>query len=370
MPPTAPDQPASAAAERPAAPAPAADAGGAGSRFLSLAPSAAKAPPARAVAEPTSARATTPCLENAPSPPLTLPVSAQRPTPTPQESVKSIFRHRHAFRAQHYEGLRDSGLDLRLPERDPGARRDGENAPPADRAFAWLEHHNGPECRSPLDHVPEIDTIDERKTKGSLAFVLDDAAADPVAELQREIGAVRHVDCLRGPAEHPACRNPTRGRGCRCVAPGGRRDRGKAAAYLLRSTGGARRTHRPSDEFRRRRTSTLVRMAAVSISTQERELVDAARAGDETAFGRLVEEHRAELQAHCYRMLGSLYDAEDALQETLLRAWRGLPDFGGRSSLRTWLYRIATNASLDAIARRPKRVLPIDYGPMATPSAN
>ena len=65
---------------------------------------------------------------------------------------------------------------------------------------------------------------------------------------------------------------------------------------------------------------------------------------------------------HCYRMLGSLHDADDALQDTLLRAWRGLPGFQGRSSLRTWLYRIATNVCLDAIARRPKRVLPIDYG--------
>jgi RNA polymerase sigma-70 factor, ECF subfamily len=110
-------------------------------------------------------------------------------------------------------------------------------------------------------------------------------------------------------------------------------------------------------------------MAAVSTSAQERELLDAARAGDETAFASIVGEHRGELQAHCYRMLGSLHDAEDVLQETLLRAWRGLPDFGGRSSLRTWLYRIATNASLDAIGRRPKRVLPVDYGPMATPTA-
>jgi RNA polymerase sigma-70 factor, ECF subfamily len=109
-------------------------------------------------------------------------------------------------------------------------------------------------------------------------------------------------------------------------------------------------------------------MAAVSTTTQEQALVDAARAGDETAFAQIVEKHRAELQAHCYRMLGSLYDAEDALQETLLRAWRGLPDFGGQSSLRTWLYRIATNTSLDAIARRPKRVLPVDYGPLATPT--
>ena len=66
-------------------------------------------------------------------------------------------------------------------------------------------------------------------------------------------------------------------------------------------------------------------------------------------------------------MLGSVHDAEDALQDALLRAWRGLPRFEGRSSLRSWLYRIATNACLDAIERRPKRVLPIDYGPAADP---
>ena len=66
-------------------------------------------------------------------------------------------------------------------------------------------------------------------------------------------------------------------------------------------------------------------------------------------------------------MLGSVHDAEDALQEALLRAWRGLPRFEGRSSLRSWLYRIATNTCLDAIARRPKRVLPIDYGPPTDP---
>jgi RNA polymerase sigma-70 factor (ECF subfamily) len=66
-------------------------------------------------------------------------------------------------------------------------------------------------------------------------------------------------------------------------------------------------------------------------------------------------------------MLGSAHDAEDALQEALVRAWRGLPRFEGRSSLRSWLYRIATNACLDAVAKRPKRVLPIDYGPGADP---
>jgi RNA polymerase sigma-70 factor, ECF subfamily len=102
-------------------------------------------------------------------------------------------------------------------------------------------------------------------------------------------------------------------------------------------------------------------------TSQGRGLLAAARAGDESAFTRLVEPHRGELHAHCYRMLGSLHDAEDALQEALLRAWRGLPRFEARSSLRSWLYTIATNTCLNAIARRPKRVLPIDYGPAADP---
>src|SRR5947207_9713730 len=99
----------------------------------------------------------------------------------------------------------------------------------------------------------------------------------------------------------------------------------------------------------------------------ERGLLEAARGGDEDAFGRLVEAHRSELHAHCYRMLGSVHDAEDALQDAMLRAWRGLPRFEGRSSLRSWLYTIATNACLNAIERGPKRVLPIDYGPAADP---
>jgi RNA polymerase sigma-70 factor, ECF subfamily len=92
----------------------------------------------------------------------------------------------------------------------------------------------------------------------------------------------------------------------------------------------------------------------------ETELFDAAREGDADAYRRLVEHYGAELHAHCYRMLGSLHDAEDALQETLLRAWRGLPRLSRRRSLRNWLYRIATNVCLDAIARRPKRALSVD----------
>ena len=99
----------------------------------------------------------------------------------------------------------------------------------------------------------------------------------------------------------------------------------------------------------------------------ERQLLEAARAGEEHAFARLAEPHRRALHAHCYRMLGSVHDAEDALQETLLRAWRGLASFEGRSSLRSWLYTIATNACLRALERRPKRVLPIDYAPAADP---
>jgi RNA polymerase sigma-70 factor, ECF subfamily len=84
--------------------------------------------------------------------------------------------------------------------------------------------------------------------------------------------------------------------------------------------------------------------------------VAAAQAGDEAAFSGLVERYRPELQVHCYRMLGSLEDSEDLTQETFLRAWRKRRGFKGRSTFRAWLYRIATNACLDALARRHGRV--------------
>jgi RNA polymerase sigma-70 factor (ECF subfamily) len=88
-----------------------------------------------------------------------------------------------------------------------------------------------------------------------------------------------------------------------------------------------------------------------------------ARAGDDQAFTRLVEPLHRELHAHCYRMLGSAHDADDALQDALLRAWRGLARFEGRGALRTWLYTVATRTCLDFIDARGRRAMPMDLGP-------
>ena len=97
-------------------------------------------------------------------------------------------------------------------------------------------------------------------------------------------------------------------------------------------------------------------------SVGERVLIEDARGGEGHAFGRLVEPYRPELHAHCYRLLGSVHDADDALQDALVRAWRGLPGFDHRRPLRPWLYKIATNVCLDLMAQRPRRWLPADCG--------
>jgi RNA polymerase sigma-70 factor, ECF subfamily len=94
----------------------------------------------------------------------------------------------------------------------------------------------------------------------------------------------------------------------------------------------------------------------------------AAHNRDEAAFRALFEEHRGPLQAHCYRMIGSLQDAEDALQETMMKAWRAFPAFEGRSSFSTWCHRIATNVCIDMLRRRPQRGLPMDHGTPSDPT--
>jgi len=99
--------------------------------------------------------------------------------------------------------------------------------------------------------------------------------------------------------------------------------------------------------------------------SHEDTLLASAKDGDRQAFQQLTEPHRRELQVHCYRMIGSFHDAEDLVQETLLRAWRGLHGFDGRASTRYWLYRIATNACLNVLATRANagRVVPETHGP-------
>jgi RNA polymerase sigma-70 factor, ECF subfamily len=89
--------------------------------------------------------------------------------------------------------------------------------------------------------------------------------------------------------------------------------------------------------------------------------------GDPSEFSSRIEPYRRELHLHCYRLLGSLHEAEDLVQETMLRAWQHFDTFKGQASLRTWLYRIATNVCLDALKRRQPRLLPMAVSPAADP---
>ena len=104
-------------------------------------------------------------------------------------------------------------------------------------------------------------------------------------------------------------------------------------------------------------------MSAELFGSDRRAQLIAAQAGDERAFRRLVEPYRHALEVHCYRILGSAYDAEDIAQEALLRAWRGLEQFEPRVQFQTWLYRIATNACLDELKRRRRRPEPVQPFP-------
>jgi RNA polymerase sigma-70 factor (ECF subfamily) len=118
--------------------------------------------------------------------------------------------------------------------------------------------------------------------------------------------------------------------------------------------------------------STPARPAnAARYAARVSEDLSAAQRGDEGAFRRLVAPFSRELRAHCYRMSGSLHDAEDLLQESLLRAWKGLAGFEGRASLRTWLHRVTTSVCLDRLEARGPRLLPMDLapanGPMSAP---
>src|SRR5437588_7024514 len=106
-------------------------------------------------------------------------------------------------------------------------------------------------------------------------------------------------------------------------------------------------------------------MSSMSAPADDLGLVAAAKRGDRDALRQLTEPHRRALQLHCYRMLGSFHDAEDQVQEAFLRAWRSIETFEGRSSMRSWLYRIATNVCLNALESRAhqRRVLPEDRLP-------
>jgi len=105
-------------------------------------------------------------------------------------------------------------------------------------------------------------------------------------------------------------------------------------------------------------------------NSREMEQLSAARKGDSQKFGEVTEPYRRELQVHCYRILGSLHEAEDMVQETLLKAWKRLDSYEGRASFRSWLYKIATNSCLDFLdQKKSRRLLPFEHHPPSDPTA-
>src|SRR5215467_14389573 len=130
--------------------------------------------------------------------------------------------------------------------------------------------------------------------------------------------------------------------------------RGALAGRLIRSTGGSLGQE-----------AVMTQVAAAPGAGEEQAVAAAVRTGGSAEFSSLTEPYRRELLVHCYRMVGNLEDAEDLVQETFLKAWGGRAGFEGRSSLRAWLYRIATNACLDAIKRSRRRVRVVDLPPTA-----
>lgn len=135
----------------------------------------------------------------------------------------------------------------------------------------------------------------------------------------------------------------------------------RSVALLRGST-----TRRTAPRHRTPQDLTAALASCMMSDVNETALLERARRGDNSAFDEMVAPYQGELHAHCYRMLGSLHDADDAMQEAMLGAWKGIAGFEGRSSLRAWLYRIATHAAIRLGRTRPTRVLSLDYAAATT----